>query len=71
MTESEYERVKDWYESMGSSIETSVEYYGKKGDYYYAMVWQDGYGYDPSTQQVIDYALSISHDVAKTFQFCD
>lgn len=67
----EYERVKEWYKSLGSSLEESAEYYGNKGDYYYAMVWSDGYGYDPSTQLVIDKALRISHDVAKTFQFCD
>lgn len=71
MTAIEYERVKEWYKSLGSSLEESAEYYGNKGDYYYAMVWSDGYGYDPSTQLVIDKALRISHDVAKTFQFCD
>ena len=71
MTATEYERVKEWYKSLGSSLEESAEYYGNKGDYYYAMVWLDGYGYDPSTQLIIDNALHISHDVAKTFQFCD
>lgn len=71
MTESEYERVKEWYEGNGISFEDAAEYYGNKGDYYYAMVWLDGYGYIPSTQLVIDKALRISRDVAKTFLFCD
>ena len=71
MTATEFERVKNWYISQGSSLEKSAEYYGKKGDYYYAMVWLDGYGYSPSTQFIIDDALKISHDVAKSFRFCD
>ena len=71
MNITEYERVKSWYEKWGSSFEDAAEYYGKKGEYHYAMVWLDGYGYSSSTQLIIDNALKISRDVAKTFQFCE
>ena len=71
MTAAEYKRVDEWYKSFGTSFEEAAEYYGNKGGYYYAMVWLDGYGYDPETQLVIGKAMSISHDVAKTFRFGD